>query len=383
MDGGEHEREGGTPGASRRPRLLGLKELLARNIHTKFLIEDVLPTNVNAMLYADEMVGKSFTALDIGLTIASARKTWHGHPVVTHGPVVYVVAENEDDQPKRVRGWMQAHGDGALSDETPFHMYPGAVNLFSGAGLDALLAEIAALPQPPVLVIFDTLHACTAGGDEDKAKDAGLVIDNCNRIRAETEGAAVLLIHHTGKSANAVTFKRKGTAPRGSSALIDGCTVRIEATRTGAKQRMMTSDIVTLTCRKMSVGLGFPEIKLPARIVTVDAHGKVAATIVFDDRGASDLAAEDAAGSSDQSDQAATTSTYKTGPRVKKRRIKREEVYTIIRDYGPIWQAGIAERLGVEHNNSRIANHVGRLADDKRVRRTEAGYAAAQEERAA
>ena len=247
---------------------------------TEYLIDGMLPVNVNAMVYADEAACKSLVVLDVGLTIAGKRETWQGREV-KHGPVVYVVAENENDQPKRIRGWMQTHGE--LPDDTPFHVHMGAVNLYSGGGMDALLADIAAMPVKPVLVIFDTLHACMVGGNEKDEKDGGLVIDRCNQIRQATEGATVLLVHHTGKAADAVKWQRKGAPPRGSSALIDACTTRIEVTRTGIKTAVTTGDTVTLTCRKMNSGEGFSEIALPARVVTVEHNGETATTIAFAD----------------------------------------------------------------------------------------------------
>ena len=48
-------------------RLVGLRELMEGNMSTEYLIDGVLPVNVNAMLYADEAACKSFLLLDGGL----------------------------------------------------------------------------------------------------------------------------------------------------------------------------------------------------------------------------------------------------------------------------------------------------------------------------
>jgi predicted transcriptional regulator len=64
----------------------------------------------------------------------------------------------------------------------------------------------------PVLVILDTMARCLVGGDENSAKDVGMFIEGCDEIRRQT-GAAVMVVHHTGKSGNY----------RGSSALYGGC----------------------------------------------------------------------------------------------------------------------------------------------------------------
>ena len=45
---------------------------------------------------------------------------------------------------------------------------------------------------------LDTLARCMAGGDESKTADMSRVVEACDLIRVKT-GAALLIIHHTGK----------------------------------------------------------------------------------------------------------------------------------------------------------------------------------------
>jgi hypothetical protein len=75
----------------------------------------------------------------------------------------------------------------------------------------------------PSLVIIDTLARCMPGLDENSARDAGLVIEGLSRLAAACPSAAILIVHHTGKS---------GGGMRGSSALLGG--VDLELTLTGA-----------------------------------------------------------------------------------------------------------------------------------------------------
>jgi hypothetical protein len=74
------------------------------------------------------------------------------------------------------------------------------------------------------MVIFDTLSYLFAGGDENAASDAVLVLQRIGRIQDET-GAHVMLLHHPGKD------KTKGA--RGSSALKGA--VDTEITLSGGK----------------------------------------------------------------------------------------------------------------------------------------------------
>ena len=55
---------------------------------------------------------------------------------------------------------------------------------------------------------------CFGGADENKTADMNMFVAGCDRVRVET-GAAILVVHHTGKSAE--------NGARGSSALRAAC----------------------------------------------------------------------------------------------------------------------------------------------------------------
>jgi hypothetical protein len=65
--------------------MLGRKELMSETPDVEWIIEGVLPAAGRVLLYADSGVGKSFTALDIGLHIATGTP-WHGHAVTQGTP---------------------------------------------------------------------------------------------------------------------------------------------------------------------------------------------------------------------------------------------------------------------------------------------------------
>jgi predicted transcriptional regulator len=70
----------------------------------------------------------------------------------------------------------------------------------------------------PDMVVLDTLAVCELGGDENSTRDMTIMLDACRRIIRET-GAAVVLVHHTGKN---------GTSERGASALRAQCDHMVE-----------------------------------------------------------------------------------------------------------------------------------------------------------
>jgi hypothetical protein len=148
--------------------------------------------------------GKSFLALDFALSVGSNH---HGiaDPVV-HGPVVYVAAEGAGGLSMRVEAWEKLHE----CEASNVHFLPEAVNLLESADIAELLISLRGLPFAPQLIVIDTLARCLTGGDENSSKDVGQFVAKLDTLRTAFN-CAVIVVHHSTKSANAVE--------RGSSAL--------------------------------------------------------------------------------------------------------------------------------------------------------------------
>jgi hypothetical protein len=78
------------------------------------------------------------------------------------------------------------------------------------------------------VVIIDTVHASMAGGEENSAKDMGVVLGHCRAIQ-EATGGLVVLIHHSGKDSE--------RGARGSSAIRAAMDTEIEVMRNEGDQR--------------------------------------------------------------------------------------------------------------------------------------------------
>jgi hypothetical protein len=148
--------------------------------------------------------GKTFLALDLALCHATGTP-WHGR-AARRGPVVYVAAEGRGGLAARIGAWKEWHGwTGPAGLSTILE----PTVLTESTEVERLLLSLKALPEPPVLVIVDTLARNLGHADENSARDMGQFVQGADRIRRET-GAATLIIHHTGL--------RNGRE-RGSSAL--------------------------------------------------------------------------------------------------------------------------------------------------------------------
>ncbi len=174
------------------------------------LIDKYLGRGEMSVLYGDSNTGKTFVALDWAYHIAM-RRSWNGHRV--HGGlVVYVAAEAGESINARLEALYRRYKPEA---EPLLAVVPCLVNLYSpNADLKPLLAlldEIAkAYGQPIMFVVLDTLARVIGPGDENSARDMGILVQAVDRIRVAT-GAHVQLIHHSGKN--------KANGARGSSAL--------------------------------------------------------------------------------------------------------------------------------------------------------------------
>ena len=158
----------------------------------KWLIDGHVPQSAFIGLYGASGGLKSFIALEMAMAIATGRD-WFGSPV-TPGLVVYVAGEGQRGMAKRVIGWRRSKPDAPRPN---FKLLPHAVAMPTGEG-NALIEAIATLPEPPALIILDTLARMFGPGDENAQKDMNAFIAACGRLQAAT-GAAVLVVHHTGK----------------------------------------------------------------------------------------------------------------------------------------------------------------------------------------
>jgi hypothetical protein len=170
----------------------------------QFLVDRLIPIGAAAEVHGPPGSGKSFLALALACCVATGRG-FCGHDV-KRGAVVYVVGEGLAGIGARVRAWKTEYGAAASAG---LYFRNGPVHLLDPIDVTRFVARVKALEAPPALIVLDTLARCMVGGDENSAKDMGLVIAAIDRIRHET-GAAILIVHHTRKD---------GEQERGSTAL--------------------------------------------------------------------------------------------------------------------------------------------------------------------
>lgn len=161
------------------------------------LVEGLLTMTSLTVLYGDSNSGKTFFALSLATAVATGEPCYGRK--VDPGLVLYLASE----APGSIRSRMQALKKFHSCDLRRLAMVPVPLNFYSGDGdvLDVLnvVRAIEELRGEPVrLIIGDTLARMSAGANENSGEDMGPVMARFDRLAQHT-GAAVMIIHHSGK----------------------------------------------------------------------------------------------------------------------------------------------------------------------------------------
>ena len=177
----------------------------------KWLVKRWVQSDALIMIHGPSGGGKTFLVLDMVLSIASkgAIAEWHGHKVRS-GPVVYLAGEGHHGLRGRVAAWKQRRDVRSLDMWLSRH----GLDLNTAAGYQKTADAIRALSVTPAVIVVDTLHRHLLG-DENSATDAKTMLDACGALIQEFN-CTVILVHHTGVSAEAQHRARGSSAWKGA-----------------------------------------------------------------------------------------------------------------------------------------------------------------------
>ena len=197
-----------------------------------WVIKGWLPAYGTCMIYGESGVGKTFVALDMACSIASAMM-WQGIKTKP-GIVVYLAGEGNYGMRQRIAAWCAKHGITQLDN---LLISNKAIDLDSPGAAARIIAAVREMTgETVVLVIIDTLNNHMSG-DENSAKDTRAMINACN-IVSTALGATSMLVHHLGHSSESKQRARGSSAWRGAldaSILVSGETNEIKISCTKMK----------------------------------------------------------------------------------------------------------------------------------------------------
>ena len=165
------------------------------------IVENLLVAGTVAVVYGDSNSGKTFFVLSLAASISEGVPAFGSR--TDQGIVVYLATEAAASIKTRIQAIKKIY-DIQLEN---LWVVTVPLNFYSSSG-DAndvinLIGEIEQQTGRPVrLVVGDTLARLSTGANENSGEDMGPVLARFDQVIAAT-GAAVLLIHHTGKNQDA------------------------------------------------------------------------------------------------------------------------------------------------------------------------------------
>jgi len=187
------------------------KDLLKQPSPLKWRVKGWIPENSIGMIHGASGVGKTFFVLDLIMPIANGHETWNNQKIKS-GYVLYMAGEGHHGISSRIKLYMQQKG--LSHNDLNIGVSDKSIPLNNLEALQSFKEQLRELEQIPSVIVFDTLHRFLEG-DENSSKDAGDFIRACEEIKNEF-GCTIILVHHTGLSADAQTRARGSSAWRGA-----------------------------------------------------------------------------------------------------------------------------------------------------------------------
>lgn len=160
-----------------------------------WLVENLITSESLASIIGASGSGKSFIALDLALSIAAGHP-YHGHPV-KQGSVLYMAGEGITGLQKRAAAWCLTNNQKTNGN---FLIHEGGMDLANPDCLEAYAEALATqLTITPSLIVIDTLARYALSAEENSNTEMSLFVENLAAQFQRRLGAAVLIVHHTGK----------------------------------------------------------------------------------------------------------------------------------------------------------------------------------------
>lgn len=202
-----------------------------------FMVARHIPETSVGFLYAAPGIGKSFLAMDLGLTIAAGFKSWHGEAVNLrpNAATLYIAAEGAFDLRNRMLAWHKARGLDTFAKN--FFVIEQTIRFTKQDDVEKLVRTARAAGITPALIVVDTVSRALPGVDENGQEDMTIFVEACAALQREFS-CSVMGVHHTNKQGD----MRGSSVLRGAGDFV----MKLERKRGEA--------LATLTMEKLKAG---------------------------------------------------------------------------------------------------------------------------------
>jgi hypothetical protein len=193
------------------------------------VIQGLLAVGEIGAIIAPAGEGKS-TVAQLLLTCIAEGRPFLGRAVLA-GPAIYVVAERGPEAARRLVAIRR-------KGKAPLYVAMARPDLANSDEVAELANRILQVCENerscPVIIVIDTLARCMPGLDENSARDMGKVVEGLTRLLEQVPSAAILFVHHAGKSGDGEM--------RGSTALIGAVDLELQVkhAKGGIKRLVVT-----------------------------------------------------------------------------------------------------------------------------------------------
>lgn len=173
-------------------------DFLADDMTIEYLIDDIIEKNTTGVMFGESGAGKSFIAVDIGLSVAFGVEIFNTK-LAEKGLVFYVAGEGYGGLKRRIKAW-QLSKEIDAKEMKLFYLSKKSIK-FDGEGVDRVIGEGLELQTenktPVALIIVDTL-ARHMEGDENSTNDMGKFVRAIGLVQSTFPDSVMLVVHHTG-----------------------------------------------------------------------------------------------------------------------------------------------------------------------------------------
>jgi hypothetical protein len=188
---------------------------------TRYLVRGIWPADAYGVLGAEKKAGKSWSVLDLALSVASGTPWLGAIPIDTTGPVVVLAGEGgKRNIVRRLRAIAAARG--VHLESLPIIVCVRAPNLVDQFHIDQL-AQVLAVTEPR-LVILDPLYLSARGANGADLYAMGDVLRRPQRL-CEDSGAAFQVVTHFNRGAGKGAERFTGAGPAEWGRVLIACAV--------------------------------------------------------------------------------------------------------------------------------------------------------------